>query len=1730
MAIKFQRTNSYPPPPAESASPLELSRYVRRLHDSIVQADHARIGEQVYGINTLPVGNEVVGVNSAADRWEYKTVTAGVGMTVGHTAGVITLTNTSAGDLASHLLAYDHDNYDTAYGWGDHAGLYEPVYAAGTTAQYYRGDKTWQTLNQAAVDGLETTDSPVFVTVKLSGLTDGYIPYHVNDTTGLADSPVYTDAYNVGVGQTTFGTSATKTIAVGTGVAPSDSPADAIQLYSADYVAGNACPHFRTEGGTTIGLNQSLFTTDDVIFEKVTIGPEEDTDESLLIFKSYFDSPTNTESLTAGYITGEGTGTVAVADVPATQGTEWSLDTAEFVAASSYVGTADRRQGCIGGGLLIVNDQTAGVFDGFSVSTGALVRSSSAHGFTYVDGMASDGTYFYATGVLTSGSARVVNKYNISDFTLAAAWAPAWPLYQGPYGLSYANGYVWAYDASTENVFKVDVSDMSLSATIAIPLYGAQQISFADLDVDDAGTYIYAIGTVDGGSTFVGLKHSATDGSLVTLGTDALGSVSDGAQRICYYKEGDQERLYVVALAGSARCGKLNTSTCNLYYALDSSPAHTTATGVLADENYLYVVYYNQGIDRHLKNPPGGTASTEAGVLRFLVNDGGVITEAANIDSDLTLTVKGAIVSELADGTAPFQPTSTTVCPNLNADMVDGYDFDQSLLTTDSPTFVGLTLTKTETGGAPGPGYVTYTQNNKSYTLGPGEDASYGTYVGDSESLTVSATNTQDISSVYGKNLRMYLYGSGTVSTADGLVYSISNTTTAGSVKNVWVYGNNYGEVTSFYYGLQSNFTNWSLAGYTPGSVLVARAVRSYIQNSAQATATGNAEIGTSQIFYGNTTNASSSGTYQALITKASGFEYDLTNTGANAVITNSYGVLLGAPTNTGTITNHYGIYLADQTVSGSTLNYAMYSAGGKWYVAGELTLGALSGAVQATAGVISAGTLPVASGGTGATTLADGGLVCGNGTGAVEVVSPGLTTQILVGGGANTAPAWGADIPTAVTIGTAYIYRVGGTDVSVADGGTGASTFTDGGLLVGAGSGAIEALAVGLTTQILVGGGAGTNPAWGTDIPTGVTIGSKYVYRADGTDVPVADGGTGVSTLTDHGVLLGSGTDPITAMTALGAGEVIYGVAGADPTALAANTTATKKYLSMTSSVPSWAQVGSAEIDHDATTNFVANEHIDHTAVTLTAGDGLTGGGDISANRTFAVGAGTGIGVAADAVSLSHLGLESLADPGGDRIYFWDDGETASKWLACGDSIAITTTTLDTIQDIRTSASPTFVTAKLSGLTDGYVPYHVADATGLANSPIFTDASNVGIGQATFGTSAVKALALGTGTAPSTSPADAIQLYSADFAAGNACPYFRTENGTVVGLNQSLLTTDSVTFNDATIATEEPSFTVTAESLGDEKVTNGGFDSNTTGWTPGDCTIASVAGGDSGNCLEITRTGGTSQYVYQDISISTGVTCKLTIKVKSGTSGNESFIVRAFRGTTLVNVILSTTTASWVEHTGYFTTDTTGNWRWIIYKNSATAGTMLFDTVSIKFVSGNQYICFDEGGVELVATIAAGTYTGTTLAAAVDTALDAAGADYTVSYSTSTRKFTLAKDTGNYTLRWLTGTRRGADAADLLGFDDAANDTGAGTYTSDDAAALTIPSAVADSFQVYSADQAAGNACPHFTTENGAVVKLYKYVDNDTTNTPNSGDADTDDLISAMRDALVAFGLLAAS
>jgi hypothetical protein len=55
-------------------------------------------------------------------------------------------------------------------------------------------------------------------------------------------------------------------------------------------------------------------------------------------------------------------------------------------------------------------------------------------------------------------------------------------------------------------------------------------------------------------------------------------------------------------------------------------------------------------------------------------------------------------------------------------------------------------------------------------------------------------------------------------------------------------------------------------------------------------------------------------------------------------------------------------------------------------------------------------------------------------------------------------------------------------------------------------------------------------------------------------------------------------------------------------------------------SSVTQHATALEAAMNHDDMTGFVANEHIDHTSVSINAGTGLSGGGTIAGNRTLSL------------------------------------------------------------------------------------------------------------------------------------------------------------------------------------------------------------------------------------------------------------------------------------------------------------------------------------------------------------------------------------------------------------------------------------------------------------------------------------------------------------------------------
>ena len=130
---------------------------------------------------------------------------------------------------------------------------------------------------------------------------------------------------------------------------------------------------------------------------------------------------------------------------------------------------------------------------------------------------------------------------------------------------------------------------------------------------------------------------------------------------------------------------------------------------------------------------------------------------------------------------------------------------------------------------------------------------------------------------------------------------------------------------------------------------------------------------------------------------------------------------------------------------------------------------------------------------------------------------------------------------------------NVGSTILPVANGGTGAASLTDGGILLGSGTGAVTAMAVLAKGSIIAGDG--------TTDPAVVTVGTNgYLLQADSTagagvswlqTLPVANGGTGATTLTANGVLIGNGTSAVTSVALATKGQILIGDGSGNPSAL---------------------------------------------------------------------------------------------------------------------------------------------------------------------------------------------------------------------------------------------------------------------------------------------------------------------------------------------------------------------------------------------------------------------------------------------------------------------------------------------------------------------------------------------------------------------------------------------------
>ena len=203
-----------------------------------------------------------------------------------------------------------------------------------------------------------------------------------------------------------------------------------------------------------------------------------------------------------------------------------------------------------------------------------------------------------------------------------------------------------------------------------------------------------------------------------------------------------------------------------------------------------------------------------------------------------------------------------------------------------------------------------------------------------------------------------------------------------------------------------------------------------------------------------------------------------------------------------------------------------------------------------------------------------------------------GTSTHALTNTGTNDNPKW-AQIALAT--------GVSGT-LPVGNGGTGATTLTDGGILIGNGTGAMVAMAVLADGEIVVGDGT-TDPV------------ALAAFSSSTGTLTVASGGTGASSLTDKSVLISqdSGTDTVGAVDLTTSGElVIGGSSGPVGATLTAGSNVT--ITNGDGSISIAASGGIASVADDTTPQVGGSSGFDLQAQLL-VGNGGTTGIAISAN-----------------------------------------------------------------------------------------------------------------------------------------------------------------------------------------------------------------------------------------------------------------------------------------------------------------------------------------------------------------------------------------------------------------------------------------------------------------------------------------------------------------------------------
>ncbi len=352
------------------------------------------------------------------------------------------------------------------------------------------------------------------------------------------------------------------------------------------------------------------------------------------------------------------------------------------------------------------------------------------------------------------------------------------------------------------------------------------------------------------------------------------------------------------------------------------------------------------------------------------------------------------------------------------------------------------------------------------------------------------------------------------------------------------------------YQPLDAGLTDISGLAVTDGNIIVGDGANWVAESGATARASLGLTIGTDVLAYrtfgtaansatgdflayNGTAVAVSNATLTTALTVNTGTLTLTANAANNSVLTIGAGAVSVSGSNTGdqtSVSGNAGTVTGLSVVAGQTLTV---TTGGTLVMAGySLTLaqsGTLGTAAYtaATAYAPAVGINTIVTVGTITSGKLDTGAVIGGVTMTLGADAPydmyyrsvaGVLTRIQsVGNGifvtsSASVPSWSGDIPTGITIGSGYIYRAGGTDVPVADGGAGRGSATAYAVICGGTTttGAHQSIAsVGTAGQVLTSNGAAALPTFQVSTKTS---GKHTISTGDITVSSTSFGDTGFS------------------------------------------------------------------------------------------------------------------------------------------------------------------------------------------------------------------------------------------------------------------------------------------------------------------------------------------------------------------------------------------------------------------------------------------------------------------------------------------------------------------------------------------------------------------------------------------------------------------------------------------